>query len=379
VKLVVDLMGGDHAPQAVLDGVRSFMAAAGGVSFDLVGLPEVVAGLRGAFDPERVGFIEAGDIIAADEQPALAVRRKRDSSVVVGMERVRDGLADAFVSCGSTGALMAAGLFAFGRLPGVRRPALGSPFPNLVHPGPPWFMLDIGANVDATAGDLRTYALIGSLYSRLVLGVDSPRVGLLNIGVEDQKGNAVVREAHALLSAMREIRFSGNIEARDIFAGPADVIVCDGFAGNLVLKSVEGLAAALVGAIREELASDSRARVAGLLARPYLRRAVKRMDYTVYGGAPLFGLAGACIKCHGSSNAVAVASGLGVAREFVSRGVLQAMRAALASMAPEPRRGPGRKRDAGPAGTGGPGPSGRNAAGGEIEIEDPGCEKRGGS
>lgn len=333
--LAVDLMGGDHAPQAVLDGVRLSIAECPDVSFELVGLPDALRSAGGLFDRERVRLVEAAEVIGPDEQPALAVRRKKGSSIVVGMSRVRDGAADAFVSCGNTGALMAAGLFAFGRMPGVRRPALGSPFPNLVRSRRPWFMLDIGANVEAGPGDLKAYAIIGSVYARLVLGVAQPRVGLLNIGVEEQKGNELYRAAHRLLAATEEISFAGNVEARDLFGGPVDVVVCDGFSGNLVLKSVEGLVDALVGAIREELSGGFGARLAGLLAKSRLRRAVGRLDYTAYGGAPLFGLDGACIKCHGSSSASAVAGGLRVAREFVSRAVLEEMRGALSSSAGE--------------------------------------------
>lgn len=329
--LAVDLMGGDNAPEAVLEGVRSAITESPDVSFDLIGLPDALRRVGGLLDHERVRTVEAGEVIGPEEQPAQAVRRKKDSSVVVGMNRVRDGLADAFVSCGNTGALIAAGLFAFGRMPGVRRPALGSPFPNLIRPGRPWFMLDIGANVDASPADLKAYAVIGSVYARLVLGVPEPRVGLLNVGAEEQKGNEVYRTAHGLLQVTEEISFAGNVEARDLFGGPVDVVVCDGFSGNLVLKSVEGVAAALVGAIREELSAGAGARLGALLVRSHLRRALTRLDYAAYGGAPLFGLGGACIKCHGASNGVAVAGGLRVAREFIAREALDAMRLALAS------------------------------------------------
>jgi len=201
----------------------------------------------------RVELIPATEVIENEEQPALAVRRKRDSSIIVGMRRVGDGAGDVFVSCGSTGALMTAGLLVFGRLAGVRRPALGSAFPDLANPGgQPWFMLDIGANVDATAEDLLGYAIIGSVYADLVMSLPKPRVGLLNVGVEDHKGSETYRRAHGLLKASA-LNFAGNVEARDLFSSRADVVVCDGFVGNVLLKGLEGLVGALAAGMHQRL------------------------------------------------------------------------------------------------------------------------------
>jgi glycerol-3-phosphate acyltransferase PlsX len=338
VIILVDLMGGDHAPQAVLDGAALFLRDDPHVKLGLVGRPDVLGALPPGLPASRIELVPATEVIESEDQPALAVRRKRDSSIVVGMQRVAAGTADVFVSCGNTGALMTAGLFAFGRLAGVRRPALGAAFPNLAQPGgKPWFMLDIGANVDATAADLCSYAVIGSVYSALVMGVERPRTGLLNVGVEEHKGSEAVRKAHELLAAGAPgVNFVGNVEARDVFSAPADVVVCDGFVGNVVLKSLEGLVSSLAGLTRTELQGSARGRAGGLLAKPYLRRAFGRLDYTAHGGAPLFGLAGPCVKCHGSSNAEAVRSGLRIARDLVASGALSAMSSALASMAASP-------------------------------------------
>jgi glycerol-3-phosphate acyltransferase PlsX len=341
-------MGGERAPECVVEGVARFVADDRATDVGLVGRPEVLRPLLGGMPRGRVEVIPATEVIEDADQPALAVRRKPDSSIAVGLSEVKAGRGDAFLSCGNTGALMAGGLFAFGRLPGVRRPALGSPFPDLVHPPHRWFMLDIGANMDATATDLCTYAVLGSVYARLAMGVERPRVALLNVGTEPHKGNEVAKKAHELLRDSG-LEFAGNIEARQVFAGPVDVVVCDGFVGNIVLKSVEGLAAALAGAIREELMAGPVGRAGALLVRSQLRRAMRRLDYTAYGGAPLFGLAGLCVKCHGSSGAEAVSSGLRLTRDLVSRGLLPAMATALADL---PRRPAEPTRPAEPAGPG---------------------------
>jgi len=335
LRIVLDLMGGDHAPLAPADGAAEALAAEPRLEMVLVGGPGALRAAEsrlGAYRA-RVEYVESTQSIDNDENPSMAVRRKKDSSLVVGM-RLAAERRSALVSCGPTGALMAAGLFAFGRIPGVRRPALGSPFPNLAQPGRAWFMLDIGANVEATAKDLYTYAVIGSLYSEMVLGVKAPRVGLLNVGTEPQKGNEVTRQAYQLL-AQADLNFAGNVEAREIFGGSVDVVVCDGFVGNVLLKGLEGLAGSIGDVVRAELGTDSRSRAGAFLARPYLRRALGRLDYSEYGGAPLLGLAGACIKCHGSSGARAVSKGIALASQFVSQEVLEAITKSLAAQPPD--------------------------------------------
>jgi len=331
MRVLVDLMGGDRSPVAQAEGARIALAQDPQLNIGLLGQSSALVVARSTLgeDP-RVTYTETTEVIGNDDQPALAVRRMKDSSMVVGLQLVKHGQADAFLSCGPTGALLAGALFAFGRLPGVRRPALGSVFPNMAQPGKTWFMLDIGANVDASAQDLLAYGVLGAVYSSLVLGVQEPRVALLNIGTETHKGTEVVRAAHDLLRDST-LNFVGNVESRDILGGPADVVVCDAFVGNILLKGLEGLLAHLGDGISRELKSDTRSAVGGILARPALRRAMRVMDYTEYGGAPLFGLNGACIKCHGSSNETAVANGIRVAAQFAGKDVLVAMAAALAA------------------------------------------------
>lgn len=332
MNILLDLDGGDHAPHSTVGGAEKALAADPELRLGLLGRSEAleVARRRLGGAGDRVGYFPVTEVIGADEAPALAARRKRDSAIMAGLRRVSEGQGQALVSAGPTGALMAAGLMVLGRMAGVRRPALGSNFPNLSDPGKSWFLLDIGANVDAVPEDLVSYALLGSAYSSLVLGVEGPRVGLLSVGTEPQKGNEVARRAHELLSGAA-VNFIGNVEARDLFDGVADVVVADGFVGNILLKGMEGLVASMSGAIRTSLGSDARSKLGAMLVRPYLRQALGRLDYTRYGGAPLFGLDGACIKCHGSSNATAIASGIAVAGTFVRRGVLKAMAQALSA------------------------------------------------
>jgi len=328
LRILVDLMGGDLAPASVIGGAKQALDADERLQLTLIGRPEAVREARAArLDPDRTDYLETAEVIEADEQPAMAARRKRDSSIMVGMRLAESGEGAAFVSAGPTGALMTAGLMVFGRLAGVRRPALGSAFPNLASPDRSWFMLDIGANVDATPEDLVSYAVIGSLYVQLVLGIPEPRVGLLNVGVEPQKGSEMAKRAYELLTTAA-INFQGNVEARDIYEGGADVVVCDGFVGNILLKGMEGLVGAMTGAIRTGLGGTLRARLGGMLARPSLRDALGSLDYTAYGGAPLFGLDGVCVKCHGSSNARAIRNGIGVAATFVAKDALTAMSSA---------------------------------------------------
>ncbi len=345
MRIVLDLMGGDQAPDAPIEGASTALARDPDLEVAFVGQAQALAAARAATKNAggRVVLVEAAEVIGNDEQPALAVRRKKDSSMVVGLQCVKSGEGDAFVSCGSTGALLSAGLFAFGRVPGVRRPALGSVFPNMSEPGKTWFMLDIGANVDATAEDLRTYAVLGSVYSRMVLGVPNPSVALLNIGIEAQKGNEIARQAFDLLKSTPGLSFAGNVEARDILSGPVDVVVCDAFVGNILLKGMEGLLMQLAAAIRRELRSGGPGvQLGGALTKSALSRALRIMDYREYGGAPLFGVNGPCIKCHGSSNGTAVAGGIQVATEFAGKGVLAAMAGALGvGTARDVGKGPG--------------------------------------
>nr|WP_264844758.1 phosphate acyltransferase PlsX [Caldinitratiruptor microaerophilus] len=328
--MAVDAMGGDHAPgevvQGALDAAREL-----GVEVILVGPPEVVeAELRRRRPrPPGVEVAPAAEVISPHDPPVQAVRQKRDSSLVVGMRLVREGRADAFLSAGPTGALLAAGIFVLGRLEGVDRPAYGTLLPT--RSGRPVLVLDVGANVDNRPEHLVQFGIMGSVYAEAVLGRPRPSVALLANGTEAEKGNAVTRAAYQGLSQAPEVNFRGYIEARDLPEGQVDVVVCDGFVGNVVLKLYEGLGLTLFGMVRDALTSTFRARLGALLARPALVSLRRRLDWEEVGGAPLLGVAAPVIKCHGASRARAVASGLRVVHEFVSRGAVERMRARLSA------------------------------------------------
>lgn len=321
-------MGGDHAPgeivQGALDAAREF-----GLGIILVGDEaqlQAEVRKRGGV-PDGVIIHHAADVITAHEPPVQAVRRKKDSSLVVAMRLVKEGEADAFLSAGSTGALLAAGLFVLGRMPGVERPALGTAFPT--RSGKPVLILDIGANVDNRPEHLVQFALMGRIYSQAVLGRENPRVALLNNGTEAEKGNELTKATYPLLAGLADLNFAGHIEAREVPAGDVDVVVCDGFVGNVVLKLYEGVALTLFDMIKQALTSTVTAKLGALLARPALRQMARKVDWTETGGAPLLGLKAPVIKCHGSSNAKAIRSGLRVTRDLVAAGAVARMEGAI--------------------------------------------------
>lgn len=344
MRIAVDAMGGDNAPDAP---VRAAVAAAlaGGPGIVLVGPAAKLRPLLGA-DGERavaagrLEFAEAGQVIQSDESPVAALRQKKDSTIVVGLGLVRDKLADAFVSAGSTGALMAGAFREFGRIRGVPRPALATPFPSLGPAGREVLVLDLGANADARPEHLRAHAVMGSVYAQKVMGRARPRVGLLSNGTEVTKGSELVKEAHRLLSDTPGLDFAGNIEGRDIFAGTVDVIVTDGFTGNVVTKVVEGLVEGLFTVMKHEFTKGLRGKLGALLLIPAFRSIKRRLDYTEYGGAPFLGLAAPCVKCHGSSNARAIENGIGVARKYVDGRVIQLISEQLTSLAGSASGGP---------------------------------------
>ena len=261
----------------------------------------------------------------------MGVRRKTKSATVIGMLQLRDKEVDGFVSAGSTGAVLAGGMFRLGRIPGIERPALAPLLPN----GKGNFLLiDCGANVDCQADWLNQFAVMGSAYMESVMGIANPRVGLINIGAESEKGNALVKAAYPLMERA-PYNFVGNVEARDITADQADVLVCDGFAGNLVLKFMEGVAGTLMGIIKKELMADLRGKIGGLISKPAFRRVAKRMDYTEVGGAPLLGVQGPVIKAHGSSNGHAIACAIGQCVKMIDGQVVERISANLAGILPK--------------------------------------------
>lgn len=323
-------MGGDHAPALVVDGAVA--AARQGISVDLVGQTDRVrAELARHADVEAldVRVIEAPDVIEMTESPALALRRKPKSSIRVASELVATGEAAALISAGHTGAAVVAAHSAFGMIPGVDRPALA---PSVPTRGGSAVLIDAGATVECKPAYLLQFGVMGSVYARTWLGIARPRVGLLSIGEEETKGNELTREAHQLLKAS-PLQFVGNVEARDIFSGQADVIVCDGFTGNVALKLSEGLVEMVEDLLGDELQSTFSSQVGYLLSRRAFRRFRRRVDYSEYGGAPLMGVAGLCIVCHGRSSAKAIRNAVAMASRFASSNVLGRVEQEIASTA----------------------------------------------
>ena len=309
--IAVDAMGGDHAPGMIVDGVVDAVRELS-VRVALVGPEDTVrAELRRhqAESDERIALVPASEVIGMAEHPAHAVRQKTDSSIVVGMREVKEGRAAAFVSAGNTGAMLAAGLFHLGRIPGVERPAIATVFPTQ---SSFTLIVDVGANADCKPEYLAQFGLMGAAYAEQVLQVSEPRIGLLSIGEEEEKGSQVVQRAHALLREQSP-GFVGNVEGKDIPAGVVDVVVCDGFVGNVLIKFAEGVASTIGGIIREEVTSSPWSKILALGLRPAFRRAYGRLDYAEFGGAPLLGVQGVVIIAHGRSNARAIRSAIRVA------------------------------------------------------------------
>lgn len=309
IRVALDAMGGDHAPHEVVQGGLAALAELDSLHLFLVGQQDVLLKqLSGkSYPKDRLEIIHAPEVIMADEAPVLAVRRKKESSMMIAIRMVKEGKADAVVSAGNTGALMAGSLLIVGRLGGIERPALTIVAPTFT--GGNVIILDVGANMDAKAEHLCHYALMGNIYAREVLEKKAPRVALLNVGTEEGKGNEQVRNAYELFKRRLE-SFNGNIEARDVLSGSADVVVCDGFVGNILLKAVEGLSAGIFGVLKEAFTVNFKSKVAAALLMPELRGLKRRFDYAEYGGAPLLGIDGIIIKSHGSSNGRAIRSAI---------------------------------------------------------------------
>lgn len=327
IPVVLDAMGGDHAPAAPVEGAV-LAAREFGMPIYLVGQEDAVQAELARHDHKGLPLtlVPASETIGMDEQPSLAVRRKRDSSIVVGMRLVKEGKARAFVSMGNTGAVMAAALFHLGRIKGVKRPALATIFPTMKGF---CLLLDIGANADCKPDYLLQFGLMGSLYARRVLGVESPRVGIVSNGEEEGKGNQLVKDAYKLLKAS-PLNFVGNVEGKDIPTHLADVVVTDGFTGNVIVKTAEGMAKMMKTFIKEELYRSPISTLGGLLAKGAFDRISKRTDYSEFGGAVLLGVDGVVIIGHGRSNGWAVRSALRVAAQAVAGGVLEGIRQDIA-------------------------------------------------
>ncbi|MBQ1945848.1 MAG: phosphate acyltransferase PlsX [Clostridia bacterium] len=331
MNIYLDAMGGDNAPKCTVEGAIEALRADKELKITLAGdLKKIEPLLIGCDDvKERIALEHTSQVITNHDAPVMAVRQMKDSAVVKGMLAVRDKTADGFVSAGSTGAVLAGGMFRLGRIDGIDRPALAPLLPN----GRDFFLLiDCGANVDCKPEYLRQFGIMGDAYMRCVRGLKQPRVGLINIGAEAEKGNALTKEAYPLMQDA-PFHFVGNVEGRDITADVADVCVADGFSGNLILKFMEGVAGTLMGIIKEEIMSDTRSKLGGLVAKPAFRRVKKRMDYTEVGGAPLLGVKGAVVKAHGSSNAHAIACAIRQCTTMVRENVAGAIENALTAKA----------------------------------------------
>ena len=333
MKLYLDAMGGDNAPQAPVEGALEALNRFEKLEIILSGPEETV---RESFEqvfaeaPEkvrsRVTLRDCPEVIGNDEAPVLAIRRKKNSAMADGMRCLKAGEADAFVSAGSTGAILAGGMFVLGRLRGIERPAVATLLPN----GKGFFLLiDSGANVDCKPLYLHQFAMMGSAYMQGVRGVEAPRIGLINNGLEEEKGCALTKETYQLLKADGKLNFIGNVEARDITADRADVLVCDGFVGNTVLKFMEGVSGTLLGIIKKELMASPITKLGALLAKPAFARVKKQMSYSEVGGAPLLGVDGVVIKAHGSSNAHAIACAIAQAIQIWENDVTGKIRAML--------------------------------------------------
>src|SRR5215470_17124838 len=311
ITIAVDAMEGDHAPRPEVEG--SVLAAQEyGVRVTLVGQPDVIRAelARHSRPSVAIDIVPATEVITMEDHPAQAFRRKKDSSVHVGQRLVKNDQADAFVSAGNTGAVMTAAKFILGTLPSVDRAALAAPFPNAK--GGVSVLLDVGANVDSKPEHLLQFAVMGEIYYRATFGSRRPRVGLLSVGEEEIKGNVLTREVYTLLKKS-PVHFVGNVEGGDLFSGTVDVIVCDGFVGNIALKICEGLAVSIFDSLKKSMKGSLLSQVGAKLSQGAFKGLKKKIDYTEYGGAPLLGVRGVCVIGHGRSNANAVKNAIRVA------------------------------------------------------------------
>ncbi len=329
IKIAVDSMGSDNSPFSEVEGAVQ-AAKAYDVDVILVGKESLLAPLlkEAGGDGLSIEIRNATQVIAMDEAPTAALRKKRDSSVRVAADLVREKTASGLVSAGNTGAVMAISKMVFGSVPGVDRPALAAILPTLAGNA---VLLDVGANVACKPNHLVQFAVMGHLFSKKIIGVASPRVGLMSVGEEESKGNDLTKEVHKVLKQLH-LNFIGNVEGRDIYNGRADVIVCDGFTGNVALKTSEGLIEAVLKLLRDELSRNLKAKLGALLSQQSFKRLKKRLDYSEYGGAPLLGLRGVSIICHGRSSSNAIKNAIRVAKEFAENQVNAKLEAELSQI-----------------------------------------------
>ncbi|MCR5031500.1 MAG: phosphate acyltransferase PlsX [Lachnospiraceae bacterium] len=320
VKVAVDAMGGDNAPYEIVKGAVEAIQQSNKIKIFLVGKEEEIKKCLQEFTypQEQLEIVNATEVIEMAEPPVGAIRTKKDSSIVKAMYMVKDGTCDAYVSAGSTGATLVGGQIIVGRIKGVERPPLAPLIPTEKGAA---LLIDCGANVDARASQLVQFAKMGSIYMENVMHVNNPRVGLVNIGVEEEKGNALVKETYPLLKNCPDINFIGNIEARDITQGVADVVVCEAFVGNVILKMYEGVGATMLKAVKQGLMTSLRSKIGALLIKPALKSTLKKFDSSQYGGAPMLGLRGLVVKTHGSSKANEIRNSILQCIDFKEMGI----------------------------------------------------------
>ena len=308
-KIAVDAMGGDNAPKEIIKGAVEAVQKRDDIQVILTGKEEVIADeLAGyTYNKEQITIVNTTEVIETAEPPVMAIRRKKDSSIVVGLKLVKEKKADAFVSAGSSGAVLAGGQLLVGRIKGVERPPLAPLIPTEKGFA---LLIDCGAKVDARPSHLVQFAKMGSIYMKHVMGVKNPKVGIVNIGAEEEKGNALVKETFPLLKECRDINFTGSIEAREIPHGQADVIVCEAFVGNVILKLYEGVGSVLISKMKKGMMTSLRSKIGALLVKPALKSTMKDFDASEYGGAPLLGLNGLVVKTHGSSTSKEVCNSI---------------------------------------------------------------------
>ncbi len=320
MKLIVDGMGGDKGPvevvKGIVDAVNQYK-----VNIVIVGKEDLLEKelIKYNYPIDMIEILNAQDIISNEDEPTYAIRRKKESSMVVGLKALSDGLGDGFLSAGSTGALLAGGLFIVKRIKGVKRAALTTVYPSQTGFS---LLVDAGANVDCKADYLEQFGLMGSIYMENVLGINKPKVGLVNIGSEEEKGNALAKEAYDLLSNL-DINFVGNVEGRDLPLGLVDVIVCDGFVGNVILKTTEGVAMFLMDQIKDSINASLKSKIGGLLIKSKMKDLKKKIDYREYGGAPLLGTQKPIVKAHGSSDAYAIKNAIKQLINFINEDVIE--------------------------------------------------------
>lgn len=337
MKIVLDAMGGDYAPKVNVDGAIDALRELKDIEVILVGPQDLIEKTIGEYADQaayqavkdRLSVVNATEVITTEEHPVMALRRKKDSTFNVGMDIVRRREAQAFVSAGSTGAVMAGSMFKIGRIKGIDRPAIGALLPV---PGRQMLLMDAGANTDCKPEWINQFAMMGSIYMNRVMGVKEPEVGLVNIGVEAAKGNEQAQQAHALMSAQKTYKFIGNVEARDTLAGLCDVLAADGFIGNVVLKNVEGTVSMLFKLLKQGLLGSTKGKIAALLAKSTFKELKDSFNSEEVGGAPLLGVEGVVIKAHGNSQARAIFCAIRQARTVIETGVVDQIREGVAQL-----------------------------------------------